>query len=101
MTQNELIEQLDELKSRGRSVLFLGFSVILLLEFPMLLQFFKVQRAGPPLSLDCLSWIINSRHLLRDLGGFPDDPSRPDREVFSEVPNLRETHHMARAPRCP
>ena len=47
MTRNELIEQLDELKSRGRSVLFLGFTVILLLEFPMLLQSFKVQRAGP------------------------------------------------------
>jgi predicted RNA-binding Zn-ribbon protein involved in translation (DUF1610 family) len=48
LTRTQFVEQLDELRARGRPVLFLGFTLILLAEFPLVLHFFSVVRRGEP-----------------------------------------------------
>lgn len=109
MTRDQFIQQLDELKSRGRSVLFSGFILILLAEFPLVLYFFNVQRAEPhsrstvylglatfgACSLIWVAFLVILRHLTAKYS--PVCPSCAKRITWRERPNVLSSGHC---PRC-
>jgi hypothetical protein len=47
MTQDELLRQLDELRSRGRLIFLIGIPLALLLETPIIVYVLKEQFAAP------------------------------------------------------
>lgn len=107
MTRDELVRQLEELKSRGRSVLFVGFPLVLLFELPIVIYLFEVQRAQPHsrstayvgllgLALSFLIWMVFLVILRRTTVKY--SPSCP---ICAKPITWRERSEVLGSGRCP